>query len=99
MAPRRSSSGSSSSYSDYYYNNNPWSQEVQFSLDALPSKTLFIAGFAFDVLTVLALIGFLIWACLVHNGRGQLKGVLPALITFLVYVRLFSKVKSQGANS
>lgn len=50
------------------------------------SKTLFIAGFAFDVLTIIALIGFLVWTCLIHNGRGQLKGVLWALLTYLLYV-------------
>ncbi|OOQ88472.1 hypothetical protein PEBR_12272 [Penicillium brasilianum] len=81
MAPRRSSGGSSSSYSSYY--NNPWSEETEFSLRLLRSKSLFIAGFAFDVLTILALIGFLVWACLVHNGRGQLKGVFPALLAYL----------------
>jgi hypothetical protein len=92
MAPRRSSGGSSSSSSSYY-NDNPWSQDIQFSLDVLRSKTLFIAGFAFDVLTILALIGFLIWTCLIHNGRGQLKGVLPALLLYLAYVRFFLKSK------
>lgn len=85
MAPRRGGGGSSSSYSSYY-SNNPWSQEVEFSLDMTRSKTLFIAGFAFDVLTIIALIGFLVWTCLIHNGRGQLKGVLWALLTYLLYV-------------
>lgn len=80
MAPRRGSSGSSGSY---YYSNNAWSQETSFSLNYVPSKTLFIAGFAFDVLTILALISFLIWACLIRNGRGQLNGVIPALSVYL----------------
>ncbi|KAJ5159594.1 uncharacterized protein N7482_006598 [Penicillium canariense] len=82
MAPRRSSGGSSSS-SSYYSDDNPWSQEIQFSLDAVRSKSLFIAGFAFDVLTILALIIFLVWACIIPNGRGQLKGVLSALFAYL----------------
>lgn len=82
MAPRRGSSGSSGSYGSYY-SNNPWSQETQFSLDDLRSKSLFIAGFAFDALTLLALISFVVWACLIHNGRGQLKGVITALCLYL----------------
>lgn len=81
MAPRRGSGGSSSSYDSYY--SSPWSQEISLSLDYVPSKTSFIAGFAFDVLTILALVSFLIWACLIHNGRGQLKGVIPALSLYL----------------
>ncbi|KAF3385618.1 hypothetical protein F1880_002974 [Penicillium rolfsii] len=84
MAPRRSGGGgSSSSYSDYS-SNNPWSQEIEFSLDMLKSKTIFIAGFAFDALTVIALVAFLVWTRLIHKGRGQWKGVLWALLTYLL---------------
>lgn len=47
---------------------------------------MFNAEFAFDVLTVIALIGFIVWACLIRNPRGSLKGVLVFQSTWLVYV-------------
>ncbi|KAJ5690672.1 hypothetical protein N7462_005064 [Penicillium macrosclerotiorum] len=84
MSPRRGSG--SSSYGYYYGYDNPWAEEIQFSMDSLLSKSLFIAGFAFDVLTVLALICFLVWACIVRNHRGQMRGVVITIITWLLAV-------------
>lgn len=80
MAPRRGSGGFASSY---YGSSSAWSVETSFSLDMYESKSLFIAGFAFDVLFALALIGFLTWACLIRNHNGQKKGLVMAIITWL----------------
>ncbi|KAJ5388643.1 hypothetical protein N7509_011184 [Penicillium cosmopolitanum] len=80
MAPRRgggsysSSSGGSSSV---------WATETEFSLDIYSSKSLFIAGFAFDILFALALIGFLTWSCLIRGHNGQMKGVVVTLVAWL----------------
>lgn len=89
MSPRRGGSGGSY-YGGYgYYNTNPWEDEVDFSMESLvESKSFFIAGFAFDVLTVIALIGFLVWACLIRNHRGSMRGVIVSVVTWLMYVRV-----------
>ncbi|KAJ5098050.1 hypothetical protein N7532_005051 [Penicillium argentinense] len=79
MAPRRGSGGYSSSYWSY---SNPWAQETKFYMEMWPSKTMFIADFAFDVLFALALIAFLTWACLIRN-HGQMKGIILGLIFWL----------------
>ncbi|KAJ5127871.1 hypothetical protein N7448_008650 [Penicillium atrosanguineum] len=72
-------------YSYGYSNSNPWSREYRLSLDRLDQpKSLFIAEFAFDVLTLAALICGIIWACLIRNHRGVLKGVLTSLFTWLI---------------
>ncbi|KAJ5568103.1 hypothetical protein N7450_010589 [Penicillium hetheringtonii] len=83
MAPRRGSGGFGSSY---YGSSSAWSVETSFSLDMYESKSLFIAGFAFDVLFALALIGFLTWACLIRNHNGQKKGLVMAIITWLCFM-------------
>lgn len=83
MAPRRGGSGSSS-YSSY--GESRWNDEIYFSLDDVYSPSNFIAGFAFDVLTLVALIVFIVWACTIRNHRGQLNGVLSALFSWLLAV-------------
>lgn len=84
MSPRRGGSGG---YYGGYYTDNPWNNEVSFSLESLSEpKSYFIAGFSFDVLTVVALIGFLVWACLIRNHRGSMRGVIVSIVTWLLYV-------------
>ncbi|KAJ6129078.1 hypothetical protein N7512_001858 [Penicillium capsulatum] len=85
MAPRRGGSGYSS-YSSL--SDSHWNDEVVFSKDALISPSNFTAGFAFDVLTVVALIAFIVWACTIRDHRGQLKGVLGTLFSWLAAVVL-----------
>ncbi|CAI7661693.1 unnamed protein product [Penicillium manginii] len=80
MAPRRSG-GSSSSY--FAGSSSVWATETSFSLDEYTPKSLFIAGFAFDILFALAIIGFLIWSCLIRGHNGQTKGVVVALVAWL----------------
>lgn len=86
MAPRRGGSGYSS-YSSY--GDSRWNNEIWFSKDDLISPSNFIAGFAFDVLTLAALIAFIVWACTIRNHRGQLKCVLGALFSWLLSVALY----------
>lgn len=75
-------------YNRYHYgNSDAWSREITLSADELyQSKTLFITGFAFDVLTLAVLICGIVWACLIRNRSGSLKGVLPSLFAWLAYV-------------
>lgn len=54
-------------------------------------KSYFIAGFVFDALTVIALIGFLIWACLIPNHRGSMRGVIASLVTWLLYATTYCR--------
>lgn len=76
-----------SSYGGYGSYGDPWKQDVPFSLNEVGEpRALYIAGFAFDVLTVIALVGFMTWACLIPNARGCLKGVVIFIATWLVYV-------------
>ncbi|KAJ5405039.1 hypothetical protein N7465_006323 [Penicillium sp. CMV-2018d] len=77
MAPRRGSY-SSSSYSDY----NPWSATVLLSLEHHRSKAFFITQFVFDILSLLAFIVFLIWACKIRNRSIPLKTLICALASF-----------------
>ena len=88
MSPRRGSRGSY--YGGYdYYNTNPWSEEVEFRMESLVDpKSFFIAEFTFYILTVIALIGFTVWACLIRNHRGSMRGVIVSLVTWLMYVRV-----------
>lgn len=53
-------------------------------MDVYRSKSLFLTGFAFDILFALALVGFLIWSCLIRNKNGQMKGVVLALVSWLI---------------
>ncbi|KAF4763733.1 hypothetical protein N7455_009604 [Penicillium solitum] len=77
MAPRHGSS-SSSYHSDY----NPWSTTVLLTLENFPSKTFFYTQFAFDILSLLAFIVFLIWACKIRNRSLPLKALICALASF-----------------
>lgn len=88
MAPRRGSY-SSSSYSDY----NPWSATVWLSLENHQSKAFFITQFVFDILSLLAFIVFLIWACKIRNRSIPLKTLICALASFTWYVER-SRLKS-----
>jgi hypothetical protein len=69
----------------YYYNEDPWGISITLTTkDLYESKSLFIAGFAFDVLTLAALMGGVVWACLIRNHKGALKGVLTSLFAWLL---------------
>lgn len=69
----------------YYYNEDPWSTYIKLTTEDLyESKSMFIAGFAFDVLTLAALICGVVWACLIRNHKGALKGVLASLFAWLL---------------
>lgn len=85
MAPRR---GGGSSYYGSSNDDSRWNQEISFSLDLVYPKSLFIAGFAFYVLTLAALLAFLVWACTIRNHKGQLKGVISALLSWFLAVAL-----------
>jgi hypothetical protein len=68
-----------------YYYEDPWSTYITLSTkDLYESKSLFIAGFAFDVLTLAALICGVVWACLIRDHKGVLKGVLTSLFAWLL---------------
>lgn len=82
MAPRRGGGSYSSSFGG---STSVWATETEFSLDIYSSKSLFIAGFAFDILFALALIGFLTWSCLIRGHNGQMKGVVVTLVAWLWY--------------
>ncbi|CAG7953192.1 unnamed protein product [Penicillium nalgiovense] len=79
MAPRRGGGYYSSSYGD----NNPWSDTTLLSIGHYQSRSLFIAQFAFDVLSILAFVAFLIWACTIRNRSLPLKGAICALTSFI----------------
>lgn len=80
MSPRRGSGGS---YYGYY--GNPWNDEVSLSLKYVYGpESFFIAEFVFDLLTMIALIGFLVWACLIRNHRGSMRGVIASLVAWLL---------------
>lgn len=86
MAPRRGGGGYSSSY---YGNDNPWSETVWLSLDYYYRdgyKTFFLTQFAFDILSLLAFVAFLIWACTIRNRSLPMKGLICALTSFIWYV-------------
>lgn len=89
MAPRRGGGGS---YGGSWGSSSVWAEEVPFSMDVYRSKSLFLTGFAFDILFALALVGFLIWSCLIRNKNGQMKGVVLALVSWLMYE---SKIRKQ----
>ncbi|KAJ5194718.1 uncharacterized protein N7498_008156 [Penicillium cinerascens] len=72
-------------YNRYFNGPSVWNDKVTLSTDSLyETKSLYIVGFSFDVLTLAALICGVVWACLIRNHRGALKGVLPSLIAWLV---------------
>ena len=84
MAPRR---GSGNYYS--YGDDNPWSDTIWLSLEYYypdAYKPLFITQFVFDILSLLAFVAFLIWACRIRNRSLPLKGLICALISFIWYV-------------
>ncbi|CAI7670549.1 unnamed protein product, partial [Penicillium discolor] len=87
MAPRRGSS-SSSYHSDY----NPWSTTVLLTLENFPSKDFFYTQFAFDILSLLAFIVFLIWACKIKNRSLPLKALICALASFTCGSLLSSQI-------
>ncbi|KAI1839029.1 hypothetical protein DTO006G1_823 [Penicillium roqueforti] len=79
MAPRRGS-GSYSSYVD----DNPWSDTTWLSLEHYypdEYKPLFITQFVFDIISLLAFVAFLIWACRIRNRSLPLKALICALIS------------------
>ena len=74
-------------YSYAHSGSDAWNREYRLTLNSLDQpKALFIAEFAFNVLTLATLICGIIWACMIRNHRGALKGVLTSLITWLMYV-------------
>ncbi|KAJ5812987.1 PDZ-binding protein CRIPT [Penicillium robsamsonii] len=80
MAPRRGGGGfSSSSYGD----DSPWSETIWLSLEGYQGKGFFFAQFAFDILTLIALVIFLIWACTIRNRGLPLTGIICALTSFI----------------
>ncbi|KAJ5800329.1 uncharacterized protein N7518_002397 [Penicillium psychrosexuale] len=79
MAPRR---GSGSYFS--YVDDNPWSDTIWLSLEYYypdEYKPLFITQFVFDILSLLAFVAFLIWACRIRNRNLPLKALICALIS------------------
>jgi hypothetical protein len=86
MSPRRGGYSYTSGY-----DSSPWSEETQLSLDYSTSRypnyrSLYIAGFAFDALTVLAFVAFLIWSCTIRNRGLPLKGLISTLFAYILYV-------------
>jgi hypothetical protein len=88
MAPRRGGSSYGS-----YYDSSPWSETTILSLNYGLSgygynndyyRTLFITRFAFDILSLLAFVVFLIWVCTIRNRGLPLKGIIWALISFIL---------------
>ncbi|KAJ6096007.1 hypothetical protein N7486_006753 [Penicillium sp. IBT 16267x] len=75
---------------EYYYNNygsdNLWDQKVNLSYKWFThsDQKLFIASFAFECLTFLALITFLVWACTIRPSNQPLKGVIAAIVMWIV---------------
>ncbi|KAJ5200607.1 PDZ-binding protein CRIPT [Penicillium cf. griseofulvum] len=78
MAPRRGGD-----YSDSYGENDPWSETVWLSLEYHRGKNLFYGQFAFDILSLLALIAFFIWTCRIKNRSLPLKGIMGAVTCFI----------------
>ncbi|KAJ5102194.1 hypothetical protein NUU61_004416 [Penicillium alfredii] len=83
MAPRRG--GSSFSFGGYD-SDSPWDDEVYFSLRYAwaSQKSLLIAEFVFYVLSLIAFLVFLVWACLLRSNRVPRKGLLLALFFSLL---------------
>ncbi|KAJ5783061.1 hypothetical protein N7457_004835 [Penicillium paradoxum] len=79
MAPRRGSGGFS------YGGDNPWNDEVLLSLDRYSGsyKTYFFVRFAFDALSLLAFVIFLIWACTIRKRTLPKKTIIFALLSFI----------------
>ena len=84
-------------YSNYNY-NSLWEQKIPFELDQFQSKSRFIASFAFDCLTFIALLIFLVWACNIRNHRGKLKGVVCTLLAWAMYVDPSLSVAEQNTD-
>lgn len=59
------------------------------SISVYEPRSNFIAGFVFEVLIVIALIGFLVWACLIPNHRRSMRGVIVSLVTWLLYAMIY----------
>ncbi|KAJ6065216.1 hypothetical protein N7444_000869 [Penicillium canescens] len=79
MSPRR---GGYSSYTSGY-DSSPWSEETQLGLD-YSVRGLYIAGFAFDILTAIAFVAFLIWSCTIRNRGLPLKGLIFTLFAYIL---------------
>ncbi|KAJ5584982.1 uncharacterized protein N7459_004782 [Penicillium hispanicum] len=82
MSPRNS--GSDDYYSSYADTRSLWNEKITLSVYDLESSSLFYAGFVFDILTLVALISFLVWACVIRNHRGQMRGVISTILSWLV---------------
>ncbi|KAJ5770227.1 uncharacterized protein N7511_002278 [Penicillium nucicola] len=85
MSPRR---GGYSSYTSGY-DSSPWSKETLLSLDyssyRYPNyRTLYIAGFVFEILTVIAFVAFLIWSCTIRNRGLPVKGLISTLLAYIL---------------
>lgn len=88
MAPRRGGSG-------FYYDNSAWSSTTILSLEYGSYgygsnhnryKDLYYAMFAFDILTLIAFIVFLVWSCTIRGNRGlPIKTLNSALFSFILY--------------
>ncbi|KAJ5268905.1 hypothetical protein N7497_010369 [Penicillium chrysogenum] len=79
MAPRRGGGGYYSSYG----NDNPWSETIVLTLGSYLRKSLYITEFAFHILSLIAFVAFLIWACTIRNRSLALKGAICALTSFI----------------
>ncbi|CAG8059954.1 unnamed protein product [Penicillium salamii] len=87
MAPRRGGSG-------FYYDNSAWSSTTILSLEYGSYgygsnhnryKDLYYAMFAFDILTLIAFIVFLVWSCTIRGNRGlPIKTLNSALFSFIL---------------
>ncbi|KAJ5953329.1 hypothetical protein N7454_000225 [Penicillium verhagenii] len=78
---------SSSSYSYHY--KNVWDETVNLGLYYSYGGSIFYASFAFDCLTFLALIGFLIWACTIRSSTRALKSIIAALTMWMISQLLY----------
>ncbi|KAJ5647742.1 hypothetical protein N7490_004114 [Penicillium lividum] len=74
-------------YSRYGYSyENAWDETTDLSYKDYPQsyQKLFFANFAFNCLTFLALTTFLVWACAIRPSNQPLKGVIAALVMWMV---------------
>ncbi|KAJ5760264.1 hypothetical protein N7520_007420 [Penicillium odoratum] len=74
-------------YSRYGYSyENAWDETTELTYKHFPQsyQKLFFSNFAFDCLTFLALTSFLVWACAIRPSNQILKGVIAALVMWMV---------------
>ncbi|KAJ5672075.1 hypothetical protein N7507_001202 [Penicillium longicatenatum] len=75
-------------YSYYsYHHENLWDEttDLNYRWFADSYQRIFLAAFAFDCLTFLALITFLVWACTIRPSNQPLKGVIAALVMWICF--------------